>query len=138
MGFGANNLAAPRADTTVALKEIGDKVIGTVVFVGDWYEHTNNFGKTATQCKVVLDVDGTLQNLYVERDGPMAEAIADAIRRVDRNAELEEGCVLGVKHHATKPTTKGNPLRLYTATFEKAPPKAQATGGNDYADEEPF
>lgn len=135
MGLSANEFAAPRADVTASFKEIGDKVIGTVIYIGDWYEHTNNFGNTVTQCKLVLEVDGTPTNLYVERGRPMAEAIASAVRRAGQ-AELVEGGTLGVSFSSTKPTTKGNPLKLYSATYEPGTAPVAASAQAD--EEDPF
>ncbi len=82
----------------------------------------------------MLDVDGTHKNLYVEKDKPMAEAIADAMRKVDKNATLDEGCKLGLKVSGFKPTNF-NPMRMFSATYEPAPAGYSAPA---VADEEPF
>ena len=127
-----NELDVPRGES-VKFADVGDKVQGTVLYVGDWYTSTNNFGKERTSVKIVLETaDGNL-SIFPERGSTMAQAIGEAVRKAG-GTKLLPGATLGVKFSSTKDVGKGNPLKLFTAVYEA--PKNGAPVVDD--DEEPF
>jgi hypothetical protein len=114
-------LAAPQG-TAFKFASINDKVQGTVIYVGDWHTHVNNFGTEETSLKIVLEVaDGEPVAIYPKKGSPMVQAIAEAIQKAGQT-KLLTGSTLGVKYSGDKDTGKGNPLKLFTAVYE-APPR---------------
>jgi hypothetical protein len=128
-----DELSAPSGEA-FKFATVGDKVQGTVTYVGDWHTHTNNFGQEETSLKIVLDTgNGELSAVYPKKGSTMAQAIAEAIKKAGQ-AQLVRGATLGVKFSGEKDTGKGNPLKLFTALYE--PPANGASFEDDT--EEPF
>jgi hypothetical protein len=127
-----DELSAPSGQA-FKFAQIGDKVQGTVTYIGQWDTHTNNFGDQETSLKIVLDTgNGEMAAIYPKKGSTQAQAIAEAIKEAGQS-RLEVGATLGVKFSGEKDTGKGNPLKLFKAQYEA--PKA----GASFEDEnEPF
>lgn len=108
--------------TAVKLSEPGDKVIGKIVYVGDPFEKANDFyengdpewKKFITTQRIVLDVDGVKQALWLNKDRMFA-AIGDALTEAELS-DLTVGYTLAFKFEKYGPRPKkGSPAMEFKA-----------------------
>jgi len=123
----ADELDVPQGESA-KFQTVGDKVQGTVIYVGEWHTSTNNFGKKQTSVKIVLDTADGTKAIYPNQGSPMAQAIGQAIKKAGAQV-LAKGATLGVKFSGEKDVNKGNPLKLFTAVYEA--PKGGTTFDDD-------
>lgn len=117
-------------------KAIGDTVVGTLtekVRVKDIKsKFTGEMEETAI-INVRTDA-GEEWSLFVKRGG-LLNAIAAAVREHGAGTKLEEGGRLAVRFTSEVDTGKGNPAKVYEATYKPpAQPVAASAGGSDLGD----
>lgn len=96
--------------------KMGTVVGGTVTSVGDWQTRKNNFNKEQTSFRIELETDDGPLAIYPNKGSSMAQAIAAAVRESGAS-ELTEGNFLSVEFSGEKNTGKGNPMKLFKATY---------------------
>ena len=100
---------------------------GTIAHIGEPFERDDQYKADVTQevFPIILDGDTDSFTLWVTskkdivrnpRPDRKYQAIAEAIA-VAGAEELLEGATLNIKHESNKDTGKGNPEKLYKATY---------------------
>ena len=122
MSMSVDDLSEPRGETA-RFTNVGDKIVGTVTFVGPFRERINKLNnKPETSARIVLDCeDGETRVLYINKGSFLADALGNAIRDAGSKA-LDVGGKLAVALSELRDTGKPQPAKVYKAQYK--PPAA--------------
>lgn len=124
MSLAADDFSSPKGDT-VKFDNVGDSVVGTITFIGDWAKRTNKFnGREEEVTKIVIATAEGDRALWPVKGTQLAQAIGDALRNSGAPA-LEVGGKLGLKLAELRDTGKPQKMKVYAGQYQ-APAKTVA------------
>ena len=123
-------LASPSADS-FKFQSVGDKIVGTITYVGAWQARVNKFnGRDEQVMKLVIDADGDDLAIWPVKGSRMAQAIGEAAMAAGAKT-IEVGAKLAVAYASDKDTGKPQPMKWFEAKYEPAVTSAAPVEASD-------